>query len=105
MQVDWRGVAGILATKTGERGEAQRHLRWLENSELPHAPGLTVTWRAAIAAHLGEKEEAVALLRGAFEIPGPGWGYPRIWSIHNGRFYLDPLRGYPPFEELVRPKG
>jgi hypothetical protein len=56
-------------------------------------------YRAGIAANLGERERAVELLRDAFA-QGQYFGY----SLHNS-LALEPLRGYPPFEELIRPKG
>ncbi|HSP94053.1 MAG TPA: serine/threonine-protein kinase [Thermoanaerobaculia bacterium] len=55
--------------------------------------------QAVIAAQLGEKERAVALLRDAF-----AQGYPFSIEIHRD-IDIEPLRGYRPFEELMKPKG
>jgi serine/threonine-protein kinase len=98
--VNWHGEAGVLAAKTGERGEVERHLRWLEELKLPYPFGRTAIWQAQIAAQLGEKKEAVELLRRAF-----AEGYADHISIHLGFHHLEPLRDYPPFVELVRAKG
>jgi len=48
---------------------------------------------------MGERDEAVELLRRAFA-QGLAYG---LW-IHVDPD-LEPLRGYPPYEEIVRPKG
>jgi class 3 adenylate cyclase/tetratricopeptide (TPR) repeat protein len=55
--------------------------------------------RAKLLAHLGEKEEAVATLKKAFE---------ERFFFHPGRYDQDPdllpLHGFVPYEEFVRPK-
>jgi hypothetical protein len=48
---------------------------------------------------LGDRERAVDLLREAFS--EREYLYPWDWS----RLELDVLRDYPPFQELMRPKG
>jgi hypothetical protein len=56
-------------------------------------------WRAAIAAQLGDKAGAVELLRQAIrEGQGVGSEMHRLTEFQS-------LRGYPPFEEILRPKG
>jgi len=50
------------------------------------------------AAHLGEKERAVDLLR---ESLARGSSYAALHTDID----LEPLHGYPPFEELMKPKG
>jgi hypothetical protein len=67
------------------------------------------TFRAArIVALLGDKDGAVALLReaiaqgaGISEVPD-AYGYAFIYSHCMD---LESLRGYPPFEALIKPKG
>ncbi len=77
-----------------------RHMRWLEELELPYSFGGTTIWQAQIAAQLGEKEQAVEFLRRAF-----AEGYARNHTVLHFVFVrLDPLRDYPPFVELVRPR-
>ncbi len=67
--------------------------------ERPYDLGTLPYLRANILAVLGDREAAVALLRRAFSEGRPHGYYNAI----------DPefanLRDYPPFEELIRPKG
>ncbi len=57
--------------------------------------------RAAIAAQLGHRDCAMELLREALaRFPNP----EAYLDLHKDPD-LAPLRGYPPFEELLRPKG
>jgi hypothetical protein len=60
----------------------------------------TVSWlRACIAAQGGERDQALELLRVALA-HGVGAGdYLHVYA------FLEPLHGYPPFEELIEPKG
>ena len=55
--------------------------------------------RARIAAALGEPDEAVALVRDALAS-----GYRHSLALHRD-VYLEPLRDYPPYQELTRPRG
>jgi tetratricopeptide (TPR) repeat protein/TolB-like protein len=93
------GYRGVIAARRGDVAAARRFADAL--AELPQREqrGRNVAWRARIAALLGERGEAVALLRRAF---GEGLGYG-IW-LHRD-VDLESLRDYPPFQELVRPKG
>jgi tetratricopeptide (TPR) repeat protein/TolB-like protein len=87
---------GALAVRRGDRAEADRMDAWLAGRT---KDGNASYARARLAALRGDRARAVALLRQAFE---RGLG---------GRMYLhlDPdfesLRDYPPYQELVRPKG
>jgi len=56
-------------------------------------------WQAAIATALGDKEQAVQKLREWFQRGGQFW----MGEHFNPAFI--PLFGYPPYEELLRPKG
>jgi tetratricopeptide (TPR) repeat protein len=59
-------------------------------------------WRAPIAAALGEREEAMRLLHEQFQE-----AYHRgdfMEGMHVGQS-LESLRGYPPFELFMRPRG
>jgi serine/threonine protein kinase len=67
--------------------------------ERPYLFGEHLYWRACIAAHLGEKERAVALLKEAFS-QGRTYGV----NLHRD-INLEPLWDYQPFKELLRPKG
>jgi hypothetical protein len=73
------------------------------NLDRPHARGRATFWRACIAARLGQREDAVALLVRARQ-----QGY-----VFNGLLFmsahLEPsfasLRDYPPFIAYLRPAG
>ncbi len=97
-----KACRGLTAARAGDRATALDMDR--ELAEIP-ARGLlagNIYWRrAAIASQLGEPERAVELLREALA-HGPGsFAY---FDLHKDP-YLAPLRGYPPFEELLKPKG
>jgi TolB-like protein len=97
--VKYRGGLGVLAARRGDRAEAMRIDGWLASLDRPYLLGQGKLWRARIAGWLGERERAVMLLREAFA-EGLTFG---VW-VH-----LDPdfmaLRGYPPFDDLLRTKG
>jgi tetratricopeptide (TPR) repeat protein len=93
------GYLGVIAAGKGDRVAAQASSERLRRSTQRFLYGSHTLWRAAIAAHLGEKDEAVDLLREAFA-QGQTYG---LWIHSNAT--LEPLRGYAPFDELVRPKG
>lgn len=61
--------------------------------------GAHTLWRARIAAALGEREQAVTLLRSACN---EGQAYAS-WYHRNPDLVV--LAEYPPFQELMRPKG
>jgi hypothetical protein len=54
-------------------------------------------WRAAILGALGERERAVQLLRQAASQHNPRGLWHALPSLAS-------LRGYPPFEDLIRPQ-
>jgi tetratricopeptide (TPR) repeat protein len=87
---------GIVAAKRGDRAEAIRTSEWVAGLDSPRVRTRSF-WRAIIAAHLGEREQAVQLLRVYFNEVG----FDPIY-LHTSAFAS--LRDYPPFEELMRPK-
>ncbi len=91
-----------LAARRGERDAASQTSRWLASLRDPVRERDYLLERAKIAALLGEREEAMALLRQAIE-RGARWGFRSCWPV--GDIDFDPLRDYPPFQEFVRPKG
>jgi DNA-binding SARP family transcriptional activator len=97
--VEVQGFLGSLAARLGDRVEAQRVSEQLRDFMRPFDFGVASWRRARIASLLGEPEQAVALLREAF-----ARGLPFTVFLHSD-MDLEPLRGYEPFEELVRPKG
>jgi serine/threonine-protein kinase len=90
---------GTLAARRGEHAEAVRISEELAGIDRPFLQGSNTYWGACIAALLWEKEQAVYLLRQAHE----EGVWLDIW-IHTD-MDLEPLRGYPAFEEFMRPKG
>jgi tetratricopeptide (TPR) repeat protein/predicted Ser/Thr protein kinase/predicted secreted protein len=97
--IDYQGCLGTLAARRGDRDEALRISGELAAIDRRFLFGSHTYWRACIATLLGEKEQAVALLKEAFS-QGQGYGV----SLHRD-INLEPLWDYPPFKELLRPKG
>ncbi|MCZ6917141.1 MAG: serine/threonine-protein kinase [Gemmatimonadetes bacterium] len=91
----------LLALYAGDRDEESvlDSLLAAAQRNLPYQLGRPTRARAMLAAALGDRERAVNLLRDAFS-EGVPYG---IWLHQEPAF--DSLRGYPPFQELLRPKG
>ncbi len=96
--VAFRGALGVIAARRGDRELALRTSEWLQGVDQPYLSGSHTFIRARIAAVLGEQERAVALLREAAV-----QGSPRF--LLHPAIDLTSLRDYPPFQELMRPKG
>ncbi|HET7458151.1 MAG TPA: BTAD domain-containing putative transcriptional regulator [Gemmatimonadaceae bacterium] len=115
-QLAVRGSLGLLAARLGERGEAERIASQLAADARPFLMGRNTIWRARIAVALGDREQAVALLRQAFAEGYPifqGYSSPQSYgeffdplevSVHADPALL-PLHGYPPFERFLEPRG
>ncbi len=87
---------GVIAAIRGDTLEARAYYERLEEHE---EAGDGLFYQAVIAAHLGEKDLAVRLL---------GRAHAKGASIHGWEHssgFFEPLWNYPPFQELVRPKG
>ena len=100
-----RGVLGIAHARAGNIDGAVEQARWFEELGTPYLFGEDAYWRAAILAHLGDRDEATRVLLQAHE-QGRPWSTPReplgdIISDPNFR----PLWGYAPFEQLIAPRG
>jgi len=93
------GALGVNAARTGDLDEARRIFDALAGMDDSASPGNTSYWRACIAAHLGEKDRAVELLR-----QGYVEGLTYSWLDHCD-IDVEPLWDYPPFQELIAPKG
>ncbi len=96
--VNYLRMCGALAARMGDREEALRISKKLEEIKRPYLWGSTSYHRACIASLLGEKEAAVRLLQ---EAVSQGREYRYLYEDMD----LAPLRDYPPFKELIRPKG
>lgn len=104
----YKGRLGTLAARLGDRVKALRIAEELRRLDRPGLSGNHTFRSARIIALLGDKERAMALLReavaqasGSTEEP-ESFGYALIYS-HS--MDLESLRDYPPFEELIKPKG
>jgi tetratricopeptide (TPR) repeat protein len=92
------GLLGALAARRGDKEEAKRFSSLLENMDRPYLFGRHTLWRARIASLLGEKENAIRLLREAL---AQGVSYTALHPVMD----FEPLQDYPPFQELIKPKG
>jgi TolB-like protein len=104
--VEYVGGLGVSEARLGHRAEAERLSSRLASMDRPFAFGRSQYWRSRIAAVLGDREGAVSLLRQAIAhglTCAVRWGFP-MESCHRD-IDFEPLRGYPPFDELLRPKG
>lgn len=100
------GARALILTAAGRVDEAQPLIRQLETWDERNARGVPDYWRARLAARAGDKARAVELLRLAIG-RGLWFGDFRSSALEYGR--LEPefaaLRGYAPFEQLLKPKG
>ncbi len=92
-------MRGTLAARLGDRTGALEISEALRQLKSPYLFGRQTSRRACIAAVLGERDQAVALLRQAF-----AEGVPYGARIHTD-IALESLRNDPEFNELLRPKG
>ncbi len=97
--VDYRGIRGVALAHLGRREEVLEVDNWLQELDRPYLRGSKTRWRAAIAAALGDRDRAVRLLQQAIR---EGVTH-RIWQHRDPEW--EPLRDYPPSQELMRPKG
>jgi len=97
--IGYQGFLGTLAARRGDREGAIRIADELAAIDRRFLFGSNTYWRARIAALLGEKEQAVSLLKESFA-QGASYGI----DLHRD-IDLEPLWDYPPFKELIRPKG
>jgi serine/threonine protein kinase/tetratricopeptide (TPR) repeat protein len=97
--VGFKSFLGILRARGGDQVEARRISRELEKTDQKYLFGRHTYNRACIHALLGERDVAVKLLQESFE-----QGYPFGIHIHQD-IDFEALRDYPPFQELLKPKG
>jgi serine/threonine protein kinase/tetratricopeptide (TPR) repeat protein len=97
------GMLGTLAARRGDPMTALSIAERLKRLDQPYLFGEHTYWRACIAAQLGEKDDAVPLLRQSVAEGLPTWMGLNL-ALHTD-IDLEPLLGYPPYEELLKPKG
>jgi tetratricopeptide (TPR) repeat protein len=93
-----QGYLGSLAARRGERQAALKIFEELINMEDSHLYGSNLACAAGIAALLGDRARAVDLIREAC-------GRGRWFRFPHADIDFESLRGYPAFEEWMRPKG
>jgi predicted Zn-dependent protease len=98
--VGYLGRLGVLAARRGDRAEAQRIDQALAGLSQPYLTGFPTYYRAEIAAVFGDREHAVELLRDAI-----AHGAVDPWEHLHAEPAFAGLHGYPPFDEVLRPKG
>jgi len=98
--VDYEGVRGVVAARQGNRAEAQRIDQALARLSRPYLFGVPTYYRAQIAAVLGDRDRAVNLLREAI-----AQGAVTGWDHRHSESAFVFLHGYPPFDDVLRPKG
>ncbi len=99
---DALGSLGVMLAVNGDREgalEMSRRLGQLDPGTFPLLilRGEPSRRRAYIALHLGDRQRAVELLERAF---AEGLHFDADYHVE-----FQSLWGYPPFEELMRPKG
>jgi TolB-like protein len=95
-------LVGLAAATRGDRPAAERASAAIEaRARLDGSRGFPEWTRARIAAILGQRDAAVALLRDAFARGGT-WAF-RL-DLHRDPAFTS-LRGYPPFQQLMQGQG
>lgn len=98
-EVEYQGRLGVLAARRGDREEAERISNALKAAARVELYGSHTLWRARIAALTGHRSGAVELLRQSF-----AEGFLGVYQLHRD-MDLEPLKGFEPYEDLVKPTG
>jgi hypothetical protein len=96
-QLHYMGYIGTAAARLGDRPTALVSMKLLERAG-GDSRGIYTYWRADIAALLGERDRALALLREARD-----QGNAIYFKMHSDPD-LESLRGEPAFVEIERPR-
>jgi tetratricopeptide (TPR) repeat protein len=97
MNLDGAGYLALTHAALGDRPRAEVMADSLGSLRREWLFGSHLRWRAAILGASGQREKAVELLRQA----ASQGEYLDWWHFTPA---LNALRGYPPFEELIRPR-
>jgi tetratricopeptide (TPR) repeat protein len=92
------GLAGAIAARMGDRAAAMKQAAALSRLA-PEPDGIVELARAQLAAVLGQRERAVELLRNSF-----ARGLSMSTALHR-QMDFESVRGFAPFDELMKPKG
>ncbi len=90
------GLAGAVAARRGDRKAARKASDQL--ARMPSDDGQVPLLRARIASVLGDREQALGLLRDAV-----AKGVPFGTALHRSMDF-ESLRGWPPFDDFMRPR-
>ncbi|MEL6252585.1 MAG: tetratricopeptide repeat protein [Bacteroidota bacterium] len=100
-------MLGCVYAKLGEYEKAKSQIDLLGQLEGLNQSTISMFYRGThsyligrIYAEMGEKELAVEYLQKSVK-----QGRPFAYMCYTADMYLLGLKGYPPFEELIRPKG
>ena len=96
--IDYRGYWAVALAQLGRHDEATEIDRWLEHLDRPFLRGAHTRWRSAIAAALGDEDEAVLLLQQAIRD-----GVTRAYFHHRDPEW-ETLQDYRPYLELMGPE-
>jgi predicted Zn-dependent protease len=102
-EVMYSGYLGLIAARTGNVPRARAISKKIERARPPEGVrerfvlALSAVGRARIAALLGDRQQALSLLREALTA-----GFPVGLNLH-GEPDLEALLDYEPYLELVRP--
>ena len=97
--VAYYGYLGSIAARKGNREEALKISQELKDNKTPYLLGEPSYRRARIAALLGDKEGAMNLL---WEAINQGHDYADLYLYPQD---FESLQDYPPFQQLMKPKG
>jgi tetratricopeptide (TPR) repeat protein len=93
----YRGLLGVAAARTADAAAARRAAAAMAGDPRPYLFGRTLYWAGAVRGALGDSAAAVAALREAFARGQPYGAY-----LHVAPEW-DAVRGYAPYEQLIRP--
>ena len=97
--LDIIALAGAIAARLGDEAAARDAVATLQSKKGRFRFGLQFMWSARVLAILGDSDQAIAALRGAFA-RGHCYGIDLHTDID-----LALLGTQPSFHELLRPKG
>jgi protein kinase-like protein len=103
--LNYLGPLGAIAARQGKTADAMRYDRILATAQQRVAlAGEVAFQRATIASRLGDREGAVRFLEEARARARFGNSSAGHWNVHRWPDFFA-LRGYPPYDRFLRPRG